>query len=216
MRSPSMRTAYSLGTMRRLRVRHHAAALQLFIDDDAVGGVRLRHGERAQRTLRKRQEVPSGHDPPAMSPPASSRRRVMARRCRSRSCTARDLVRDGSAPLLLYGYGSYGSRDAGLVFRQPAVAGRPRLRLRHRAHPRRRGQGLALVSRRQARDQDQHLRAISSPPAAAPDRARSYTARQTDRRPRRQCRRYADGRGRQPWRPSCSPASSPKCPSSTC
>ena len=34
-------------------------------------------------------------------------RRTTARRCRSRSCIART-ARDGSAPLLLYGYGSYG------------------------------------------------------------------------------------------------------------
>ena len=33
---------------------------------------------------------------------------MTARRCRSRSCTAKDLKRDGTAPLLLYGYGSYG------------------------------------------------------------------------------------------------------------
>ena len=33
---------------------------------------------------------------------------MTAQRCRSRSCIARDLKRDGTAPLLLYGYGSYG------------------------------------------------------------------------------------------------------------
>ena len=33
---------------------------------------------------------------------------MTAQRCRSRSCIARILKRDGSAPLLLYGYGSYG------------------------------------------------------------------------------------------------------------
>ena len=61
-----------------------------------------------QRTLRKRQEVPSGHDPAnyvttrIMAPshdgalvPVSILHR-------------RDFVRDGNAPLLLYGYGSYG------------------------------------------------------------------------------------------------------------
>jgi oligopeptidase B len=62
-----------------------------------------------QRVLRKRQQVPSGHDPAAyvttriMAPghdgalvPVSILHR-------------RDLVRDGKAPLLLYGYGSYGA-----------------------------------------------------------------------------------------------------------
>ena len=61
-----------------------------------------------QRTLRKRQEIPSGHDPAnyvttrIMAPshdgalvPVSILHR-------------RDLQRDGRAPLLLYGYGSYG------------------------------------------------------------------------------------------------------------
>ena len=56
--------------------------------------------------------------------------------------------------------------DAGVVLRQPAVAGRSRLRLRHRAYPRRHRQGLGLVSRRQAREEDQHASTIS-PPAAA-------------------------------------------------
>lgn len=61
-----------------------------------------------ERTLRKRQEIPSGHNPAdyvttrIMAPshdgalvPVSILHR-------------RDLARDGSAPLLLYGYGSYG------------------------------------------------------------------------------------------------------------
>jgi oligopeptidase B len=61
-----------------------------------------------QRTLRKRQEIPSGHDPAnyvttrIMAPshdgalvPVSILHR-------------RDLTRDGAAPLLLYGYGAYG------------------------------------------------------------------------------------------------------------
>jgi oligopeptidase B len=60
------------------------------------------------RVLRKRQEIPSGHNPPTTSPRASWRPRMTARRCRSRSCIGKDLVRDGKAPLLLYGYGSYG------------------------------------------------------------------------------------------------------------
>jgi oligopeptidase B len=64
--------------------------------------------ESRQRTLRKRQQIPSGHDPAAYVTT-----RIVAKaqdgaevpvsilhRC--------DLVRDGTAPLLLYGYGSYG------------------------------------------------------------------------------------------------------------
>jgi oligopeptidase B len=61
-----------------------------------------------ERVLRKRQEIPSGHDPShyvttriiATSPDGAQVPVSILHR--------RDLVRDGSAPLLLYGYGSYG------------------------------------------------------------------------------------------------------------
>uniref|UniRef100_UPI00261D2FA0 S9 family peptidase n=1 Tax=uncultured Methylobacterium sp. TaxID=157278 RepID=UPI00261D2FA0 len=62
-----------------------------------------------ERTLRKRQDVPSGHDPAnyvtrrlfATAPDGESVPISLLHR--------RDLPLDGSAPLLLYGYGSYGS-----------------------------------------------------------------------------------------------------------
>jgi oligopeptidase B len=62
-----------------------------------------------ERTLRKRQEVPSGHDPStyvtrrihATAPDGETVPISLVHR--------RDLKRDGSAPCLLYGYGSYGS-----------------------------------------------------------------------------------------------------------
>ncbi|MGA3302803.1 MAG: S9 family peptidase [Methylovirgula sp.] len=60
------------------------------------------------RTLRKRQEIPSGHDPS----------RYVTRRLFAKAKDGelvpvsilhrKDLVRDGEAPLLLYGYGAYG------------------------------------------------------------------------------------------------------------
>ncbi len=61
-----------------------------------------------QRTLRKRQEIPSGHDPAAYVTT-----RILAVAADGAEVPVsilhrRDLVRDGSAPLLLYGYGSYG------------------------------------------------------------------------------------------------------------
>jgi oligopeptidase B len=61
-----------------------------------------------ERTLQKRQEIPSGHDPAAYATT-----RIMAVSHDGAEVPVsilhrRDLVRDGSAPLLLYGYGSYG------------------------------------------------------------------------------------------------------------
>ena len=93
---------------RRLRVRHHDPALRLFVDDDAVGGLRLRHGEPRRARLRKRQEIPSGHDPADYVTT-----RIMATSHDGAKVPVsilhrRDLERDGKAPLLLYGYGSYG------------------------------------------------------------------------------------------------------------
>ena len=60
------------------------------------------------RTLRKRQEVPSGHDPSAYVT-----RRLFAKAPDGESVPIsilhrKDLAIDGSAPCLLYGYGAYG------------------------------------------------------------------------------------------------------------
>ncbi len=61
-----------------------------------------------QRILRKRQEIPSGHNPADYVTT-----RIMAKSHDGAEVPVsilhrRDLTRDGSAPLLLYGYGSYG------------------------------------------------------------------------------------------------------------
>jgi oligopeptidase B len=61
-----------------------------------------------ERTLRKRQEIPSGHDPADYVTT-----RIMAGSHDGAQVPvsilhAKDFKRDGSAPLLLYGYGSYG------------------------------------------------------------------------------------------------------------
>ena len=60
------------------------------------------------RSLRKRQEIPSGHDPADYVTT-----RIMAKSHDGAEVPVsilhrRDLRRDGTAPLLLYGYGSYG------------------------------------------------------------------------------------------------------------
>jgi oligopeptidase B len=61
-----------------------------------------------ERTLRKRQEVPSGHDPADYHVT-----RIMAKAADGAEVPVsilhrRDFARDGNAPLLLYGYGAYG------------------------------------------------------------------------------------------------------------
>ena len=74
------------------------------------------------RTLRKRQEVPSGHDPASYVT-----RRIFAKAPDGAEVPVsvlhrRGLVLDGSAPLLLYGYGAYG-------YAIPAAFGTKRLSL---------------------------------------------------------------------------------------
>ena len=64
--------------------------------------------ETGERTLRKRQEVPSGHDPAGYVT-----RRILARAPDGAEVPVsvlhrRGLALDGAAPLLLYGYGAYG------------------------------------------------------------------------------------------------------------
>ncbi len=64
--------------------------------------------ESRQRSLRKRQQIPSGHDPANYVTT-----RIIAKAHDGAEVPVsilhrRDLVQDGTAPLLLYGYGSYG------------------------------------------------------------------------------------------------------------
>jgi oligopeptidase B len=81
--------------------------------------------ESRQRTLRKTQEIPSGHDPA----------RYVARRLYARAgdgsevpitlLMKRETPVDGSAPLLLYGYGSYGhAMDASFSIRNLSLVDR--------------------------------------------------------------------------------------------
>ncbi len=101
--------------------------------------------ETRERTLRKTQEVPSGHDPSLYVT-----RRVMAPAKDGELVPVsllyrKDLKLDGSAPLLLYGYGAYGARHSRRLLHQRAQPRRSRLRLCHRSYSRRQGQGLSLV-----------------------------------------------------------------------
>ena len=139
---------------------------------------------------------PSGHDPADYVTTRSWRRRTTARRCRSRSCIAADFALDGTAPLLLYGYGSYG-------IAMPASFSANRLSLVDRgfvyaiAHIRGgsdKGWGWYLDGKREKKTNtfDDFVAG-----GARADRRRLHLGR-AHRRPRRQRRRHADGRRRQP------------------
>ncbi|MDI1286888.1 MAG: S9 family peptidase [Reyranella sp.] len=60
------------------------------------------------RTLRKRQEIPSGHDPALYVTTRITAVSHDGAEVPVSILHRRDLIRDGAAPLLLYGYGSYG------------------------------------------------------------------------------------------------------------
>ena len=60
------------------------------------------------RALRKRQEVPSGHDPSGLRDAAPARQDRRRRDRPDLDPASQGSRRDGSAPCLLYGYGSYG------------------------------------------------------------------------------------------------------------
>ncbi|MDP3689899.1 S9 family peptidase [Bradyrhizobium sp.] len=100
-------TAYSLDTMggyefetTNLRFSYSSMTTPSEVYDYDMAG--------RTRTLRKRQQIPSGHNPADYVTT-----RIMATSHDGAQVPvsilhARDLQRDGSAPLLLYGYGSYG------------------------------------------------------------------------------------------------------------
>ena len=137
---------------------------------------------------------------PATIPPLYVTRRIWrrprtARRCRSRSSTARTRSSTARAPCLLYGYGAYGIAIPAGFSADAALAGRPRLRLRHRACPRRQGQGLAWYEDGKREHEAEHLLRFHRRGRASVA-TRLHVARE-DRRGGRLGRRHADGRGRQ-------------------
>ena len=109
------------------------------------------------RQLRKRQAVPSGHDPAGLRHPPPVRHGAGRRDRADLAAAPARLPLDGTgaaAPLRLR---LLRHADAGGLPHQPALPRRPRLRLRHRPCAGRHREGLALVPRRQAREEAQHL-----------------------------------------------------------
>ena len=147
------------------------------------------------RILRKRQEVPSGHDPAdyvtrRLFATAHDGEQVPISILHRKDLGARRLRALPSLRLWLLRH-----LDGRGVPHQPALAGRSRLRLRHRPHPRRHGKRLGLVRQRQAREQAEHVQGLHRLRRGAGGGA-LHGAR-AHRRLRRQRRRHADGRGRQ-------------------
>jgi protease II len=97
------------------------------------------------KTLVKREDVLGGFDPANYVTERLQATAADGTKVPISIVTRKGFRRDGSHPLLLYGYGSYGvSMDASFPVRadQPA---RPRFRLRHRPHPGRSGARSRLV-----------------------------------------------------------------------
>jgi oligopeptidase B len=158
------------------------------------------------RVLRKRQEIPSGHNPAdyvttRIMAPSDERAEVPV------SILHRGSPRDGSAPLLLYGYGSTAWRCR-VVFRQPAVAGRSRFCLRHRAYQggSDKGWGWYLDGKR-----DKKTNSFDDFAASARAHRCQIHGSKAHRQPWRQRRRMLMGAAAN-RAGSCSPASSPEVP----
>ena len=150
-----------------------------------------------ERVLRKRQEVPSGHDPARYVT-----RRLFARASDGEDVPIsllhrRDLALDGSAPCLLYGYGAYGSAMPAALPHQSVVARRPRLRVSPSrmcaAAPRKAGAGICRAN---AENKPNTFGDFIACRGSA-GRGRLHRA-EPHRRSRRQRRRHAHGRRRQP------------------
>ena len=154
-------------------------------------------------------DLASAHAAPAQAPgsperarsvrlcdaPPASRRRPTARRCRSRCCIARRRRSTARRPAWSMAMAPTASRSR-RRFAPPAVAGRPRLRVRDRACPRRHREGLALVPRTaSSRKKPNTFRDFIA--ATEFLIARGIRLAGQDRRAWRLGRRHADGRDRQ-------------------
>ena len=141
------------------------------------------------------------------------RRRRTARGCPSTSSATSTRRVDGTAPGVVYGYGSYEVVDAAVVLGRPPVAARPWLRVGARPPPRRRRARAALVPRRQAAQQAQHVHRHDRrrPSTSSPRAASTASASPSAAAAPAGC---WSGRASRCAR-SCSRAPSPRCRSST-
>ena len=104
---------------------------------------------------RRRGTIPGGTSPPASTCPPTDGVSVPVTVVRHR-----DTPLDGTAPLLLYGYGAYEATDGAGLGPGPAQPAGPRGGLRPRARPWRRRGRPTLVARRPAGAQAAHVRRL--------------------------------------------------------
>ena len=147
---------------RRLRVRHHHPALHLLVDDDAGPGVRLRHGGAHAHPAQDAGGAERPQPRRLRHAPTASARRRRRERARLAALSQGNPARRLGAALPLW-LRRLRHRHAGELLHQPAQPGRSRLRVRHRPHPRRQGQGLSLVYGRQAARRSSTPSRTSSP-----------------------------------------------------
>ena len=161
-----------------------------------AAGLRLRHGDARAHAAQDARRCRAATTPPTTSRAGCWRPAPDGETVPVSLLYRKGTPLDGSAPLFLYGYGAYGIAIPAVVLDHAAVARRPRLRLRHRPHPRRQGQGLSLVHGRQAREEAQHLHRLHRRRRVSWSK-QGYTQPRPHRRQRRLGRRHADGRRRQ-------------------
>ena len=175
--------AYCDGPGRQRRTGHRLAALRLHVADHAGHDLRAQHAHRrapaAQAAAGASATTRRATSPSALWATARDGTRVPVS-----LVYRKGFSKDGTAALLQYAYGSYGSSTDPALQPAGGEPARPRHGLRDRAHPRRPGNGPRLVRRRQAAAQEEHLhrlhrrhrfpgeakampRRIASPPTAA-------------------------------------------------
>ena len=144
----SRRTAWRSAPTRKSTARSCATRTRSLTTPYTTYDYDVRTGE---RTLLKREPVLGDFDPARYATeylwvPARDGERVPVALVYRKDC----FRRDGTAPLLQYGYGAYGISSDPVVLVIDAVAARPRVRLRDRAGARRPGARPALVRGRPA------------------------------------------------------------------
>ncbi len=99
---------YTMHARLEPRARDHLAALRLHVAHDAGDDLRLRRAAAASGSCASASRCSATSIRRTTRASCCGRRRATASACRSRSCIARTRRIDGTAPLYLYAYGSYG------------------------------------------------------------------------------------------------------------